>query len=443
MGIKASRRRVDGSETCSEGMRKGKMADCKASDGSTLLATIHSISVQVRRVLECILRAAVAAAAALLILLHAPRAAQCATPTHSPWWSSNAPTAQHIMTPEPAAAESATRPLYFSQHGVRSHTHSHTAVAVAGEVTREAALEPTAANNPPTDTRTHTHMIASSRTAKDSNDVDFMRGGGAGGAGSDGAWSGRSCMVDRETARWQAVAAEAWHLVRREYINQDALDRGLEVGGDAAEWLRPAPTPLKLTLRFFRWHLELYPFGTPHVTDTATTTSRTAAPPTQRADTGVGGGWGSSDVGSSHLGSSPATATPPHAPPQVREGCVTWDEVGRRLRARELGSQAECHEAIMDMMSLLPDRYSLFYRPLGLSRFVDGIDPHSRDERDQRDSRDQTRATTRVGGVGLVLRHGWRAAVTWEEREEMLPVSRIRFTQVRLLATKESWAVWS
>jgi hypothetical protein len=122
---------------------------------------------------------------------------------------------------------------------------------------------------------------------------------------------------------------------------------------------------------------------------------------------------------------------------------VTWDEVGRRLRARELGSQAECHEAIMDMMSLLPDRYSLFYRPLGLSRFVDGIDPHSRDERDQRDSRDQTRATTRVGGVGLVLRHGWRAAVTWEEREEMLPVSRIRFTQVRLLATKESWAVWS
>ena len=87
----------------------------------------------------------------------------------------------------------------------------------------------------------------------------------------------------------------------------------------------------------------------------------------------------------------------------------------------------------MDMMSLLPDRYSLVYRPLGLSRFVDGIDPQSRD------SRDQTHATTRVGSVGLVLRHGWRAAVTWEEREELLPVTRIRFTEVRFLRSMRSW----
>jgi hypothetical protein len=43
-------------------------------------------------------------------------------------------------------------------------------------------------------------------------------------------------------------------------------------------------------------------------------------------------------------------------------------------------------------MALLPDRYSLFYRPAGLERFVDGIDPVN------------GRA---AGGVGVALSGGY------------------------------------
>jgi len=211
-----------------------------------------------------------------------------------------------------------------------------------------------------------------------------------------------------DTGRWNQVAWEAWDLVRREYVDQGLLDRGLDVTEAAPKWLQPRRPPLKLALRFFQFHLELQPFG-----------KLPGEPPAPDAGKIEEAGEATQATRKNLLGIEQSQASTPSAAGAESHGQkegrgITWDEVGRRLRERDLCSQEECHEAIVDMMALLPDRYSLFYRPAGLEKFVDGIDPV------------QTPVT---GGIGVAVKEGWRARVVWADNDEFVPASRIHFSR--------------
>ena len=227
--------------------------------------------------------------------------------------------------------------------------------------------------------------------------------------------------------RWNGVAMEAWNLVRDEYVNQGLLDSGLEVDSDTASWLRPTPKPFKITLRFFRWYADIFPFGKPASLDVISEASVRGSDQGQLVDGVRGATRLPKDPisGRDRDESKPAREPRRHSGAEVGEGGggagqgqtglargIGWDEVGRRLHRRQLLDQDQCHTAITEMMALLPDKYSLFYRPSGLENFVQGIDPVS---------------TPRGGSVGVAGRLGWRAQVKWQDGPDLLPQTRIEF----------------
>ena len=275
-----------------------------------------------------------------------------------------------------------------------------------------------------TDCRTESNSPASARDAEPCSVAHFkVSAEMAHGVRLDGATTLSQPEGDAE--RWNGVAMEAWNLVRDEYVNQGLLDSGLEVDSDTASWLRPTPKPFKITLRFFRWYADIFPFGKPASLDVISEASAPGSDQGQLVDgvrgatrlprdpisgkdrdeskpaleprrpSGGGGGEGGGGAGQGQMGQG-----------------IGWDEVGRRLRRRQLLDQDQCHTAITEMMALLPDKYSLFYRPSGLENFVQGIDPV---------------CTPRAGSVGIAGRLGWRAQVKWQDGPDLLPQTRIEF----------------
>ena len=105
-----------------------------------------------------------------------------------------------------------------------------------------------------------TAASSSSRPTEEKSSQSLPEGTGASGkAASEAALATKENLEGRAVNGWNAVAQEAWELVRQEYIDQALLDRGLDASGDVPTWLRPRRPPLKLDLRFFRWHIELHP----------------------------------------------------------------------------------------------------------------------------------------------------------------------------------------
>ncbi|EKX42839.1 hypothetical protein GUITHDRAFT_111206 [Guillardia theta CCMP2712] len=59
---------------------------------------------------------------------------------------------------------------------------------------------------------------------------------------------------------------------------------------------------------------------------------------------------------------------------------VTWDEIPRLIRGRKIETRDECYGLIDTMVSSLPDKYTRFYRPSQLTELIQVIDPNGEDE---------------------------------------------------------------